>query len=112
MLRRTNDRHRDIRAWPRTAASPNATDPDRQLMTVATHAQRSQLADIGGSLPRPPRRRMARDHECARSHTRAPAKMARKSPPHPWVFNKTTDNLTRTRLKAAKFTPLAMTKSP
>jgi hypothetical protein len=81
-------------------------------MTTATHAQRSQFADIGGLLPRPPSRRLARDHDRTRSHARAPAKMARQSPPHPGVSNKTAANPGRTQLQTAKFTPLAMTKSP
>jgi hypothetical protein len=81
-------------------------------MTVATRAQRSQVADIRGLLPRPPPRRLARDHDRARSHARALARLARKSPPHPGVSNKTTACPGRAQLQTAGFTPLAMAKSP
>jgi hypothetical protein len=81
-------------------------------MTAATRAQRSQLTDIGGVFPRPPPPNFARDHDYARSDARAPAKMARKSPPHPGVANKTANNPGRALLQTAKFTPLAVTKSP
>ena len=79
-------------------------------MTAATYARLRQFADIDGLLHRP--RRFARVDDCARSHATAPAKMARKSPPGPRVPNKTTANLRRARFQTAKFTPLAMTKSP
>ena len=50
MLRRAHDRHRDVRAWLHTAASPNAAHPDRQFMTTARHTPRSRFADIGRLL--------------------------------------------------------------
>ena len=80
-------------------------------MTVATHAQRSQLPILAG---RSLNRRCGASTAImnAPDHTRAPAKMARKSPPHPGVSNKTTTRFSRARLQTAKFTPLAMTKPP
>jgi len=81
-------------------------------MTAAIYARHRRLADIDGLLLRPPPRRFARDDDCARSHTRTPAKMARKSPPGPRVSNKIAANLSRARLQTASFTPPAMTKFP
>jgi hypothetical protein len=81
-------------------------------MTTAVHPPRSRLVDIGGVLAGRPQPRAGSDHDCARSHARAPINMARQSPPNPCLANHTANNPESAQLQAAKLTPLAMPKSP
>ena len=101
MLRRAHDHHRDIRAWLHTAASANPTHPDRQLVTIARHLTRSQLADIGGLPAGRTAPRSIHDHDLAVSRARDLTNMECRSLPHVGSATQATGNSGRARLQAA-----------